>query len=279
MTQVAPERDILQDAHPRIAMKRRPLLFLWLAFTSLAWGATGLLTLGALAMTPMIFTSRKAVEDPQSWWFIGGLLVLVALIGSGLVLQWVFFSIKKDRLAGWLGAIPVVVFGLLTKSMFLPMGMYSDEFTHHTLEPTAFPNHEVTVQVHCPDLDDDVTLHLCIYPFIEGESELGLPMQRLGEGRWDVTFRYPTTPFVFNYNLGDRRRAAMVNNGTRRPNVSIDLVSDTLLLDTIPGWLDMAPTRPHLSGVRLDHLNHTRLQTPPLAAELDTTFENTAEAP
>ena len=104
-------------------------------------------------------------------------------------------------------------------------------------------------------------------------------MQRLGEGRWDVTFRYPTTPFVFNYNLGDRKRAAMVNNGTRRPNVGIDLVSDTLLLDTIPGWLDMAPTRPHLSGVRLDHLNHTRRHTTALATELDTTFENTAEDP
>ena len=260
-------------------MKRRPLLFLWLAFTSLAWGATGLLTLGALAMTPMIFTSRKAVEDPQAWWFIGGLMVLVALIGSGLVLQWIFFSIKKDRLAGWLGAIPVVVFGLLTKSMFLLMSMDSDDFTHRTLEPSAFPNHEVTVQVHCPHLDDDATLHLCIYPFIEGESEMGLPMQRLGEGRWDVTFRYPTTPFVFNYNLGDRKQAAMVNNGTRRPNVSIDLVSDTLLLDTIPGWLDMAPTRPHLSGVRLDLLNHTRRHTTALATELDTTFENTAEDP
>ena len=118
--------------------------------------------------------------------------------------------IKKGRLAGWLGAIPVVVFGLLTKSMFLPMGWNSDEFTHHTLEPSAFPNHEVTVQVHCPHLDDDATLHLCIYPFIEGESEMGLPMQRLGEGQWDVTFRYPTTPFVFNYNLGDRKQAAMV---------------------------------------------------------------------
>ena len=135
------------------------------------------------------------------------------------------------------------------------------------------------MQVHYPHLDDNATLHLCIYPFIEGESELGLPMRRLGEGRWDVTFRYPTTPFVFNYNLGDRKRAAMVNNGTRRPNVGIDLVSDTLLHDTIPGWLDMAPTRPHLSGVRLDHLNHTRPQTAPLAAGPDTTFENTAEAP
>lgn len=279
VTQVAPEWDILRDALLGIAMKRRPLLFLWLAFTSLAWGATGLLTLGALAMTPMIFTSRKAVEEPQSWWFIGGWMVLVALIGSGLVLQWVFFSIKKDRLAGWMGAIPVVVFGLLTKSMFLPWGWNSDDFTHHTLEPSAFPNHEVTLQVHCPNLEDDATLHVCIYPFIEGESELGLPMQWMGEGRWDVTFRYPTTPFVFNYNLGDRKHAAMVNNGTRRPNVGIDLVSDTLLFDTIPGWLDMAPTRPHLSGVRLDLLNHTRRHTTPLATGLDTTFDNTAEAP
>lgn len=190
-------------------MKRRPLLFLWLAFTSLAWGATG----------------------------------------------------------------------LLTKSMFLPMGWNSDDFTHHTLEPSAFPNHEVTVQVHCPHLDDDATLHLCIYPFIEGESELGLPMQRMDEARWSVTFRYPSTHFVFNYNLGDRKHAAMVNNGTRRPNVGIDLVSDTLLLDTIQGWLDMAPTRPHLSGVRLDLLNHTRRHTAPLAAGLDTTLDNTAEAP
>ena len=134
-------------------------------------GMTGLPTLGALAMTPMIFTSRKAVEDPQSWWFIGGLLSRCAhrlrtRFAMGL------FQHQKDRLAGWLGAIPVVVFGLLTKSMFLPMSMYSDDFTHHTLEPTAFPNHEVTVRVHCPHLDDDATLHLCIYPFIEGESEL-----------------------------------------------------------------------------------------------------------
>ena len=150
VTQVASDRDILQDAIPRTTLKRRPLLFLWLTFTSLAWGATGLLTLGALAMTPMIFTSRKAVEDPQSWLFIGGLMVLVALIGSGLVLQWVFFGIKKDRLAGWLGAIPVVVFGLLTKSIFLPISLNSDDFTHHTLEPSAFPNHEVTVQVTAP---------------------------------------------------------------------------------------------------------------------------------
>jgi hypothetical protein len=110
-------------------------------------------------------------------------------------------------------------------------------------------------------------------------ARLGLPMQKLEEARWGVTFRYPTTPFVFNYNLGDRKQAAMVNNGTRRPNVGIDLVSDTVLLDTIPGWLDMAPIRPHLSGVRLDLLNHTRPQTAPLAAGLDTTFDNTAEAP
>lgn len=278
VTQVAPDKDILQDTTPGIAMKRRPLLFLWLAFTSLAWGAAGLFTFVALAMSSMIFTSRKAVEDPQSWMVVGGLLALLTIIVSGLALQWVFFGIKKDRLAGWLGAIPFLGFYVLFNGSLLPWNA-NDDFTHHTLDPSAFPNHEVTVQVHCPHLDDDAALHLCIYPFIEGESELGLPMQRLGDGRWGVTFRYPTTPFVFNYNLGDRQHAAMVNNGTRRPNVGIDLVSDTLLLDTIPGWLDMAPTRPHLSGVRLDRLNHTRRHSTALATELDTTFENTAEEP
>ena len=260
-------------------MKNRGLLLIWLLCTSLAWGAAGLLALGALAMTPMIFTSQKAVEDPQSWMFIGGLLVLNGLILSGLVLQWVFFAIKKDRLAGWIGAIPLLGFALLTDSDYLPWAPYADEYTHHTLEPTEFPNHEVSIQVHCPDLEDDAALHLCIYPYIEGESELGLPMQKLDGSRWEVTFRYPTTHFVFNYNLGDRKHAAMVKNGTRRPNVGIDLASDTLLLDTIPGWLDMAPTSPHLSGTRLDLLNRHRPFAPEAKAVADSAFENTAEDP
>lgn len=260
-------------------MKNRKLLLFWLLCTSLAWGAAGLLALGALAMTPMIFTSQKAVEDPQSWMFIGGLLVLNGIIVAGLALQWVFFGIKKDRLAGWIGAIPLLGFALLTDSDFLPWSPIEDEYTHHTLEPSAFPNHEVSVQVHCPDLEDDAALHLCIYPYIEGESELGLPMQKLDESRWEVTFRYPATHFVFNYNLGDRKHAAMINSGTRRPNVGIDLASDTLLLDTIPGWLDMAPTQPHFSGIRLDMLNHTSRHATISTAPPDTTFENTMEEP
>jgi len=54
---------------------------------SLASGACNAVSLGALVMTPMMFTSRKVVQDPNAWLFIGAIVVSIFIFLALLALQ------------------------------------------------------------------------------------------------------------------------------------------------------------------------------------------------
>lgn len=233
----------------------RVLLALWLLLTSIAWVIAAFLALGALAMSFMVFGAPNLSEEPGILLLIPAMAMLFILTVSGLILQWIFFAVKRNGLAGGISLLPFI-------GLMMYAGPYnrntgsraSDDREHLTVNPADFDSHEVQVNTFCPGLETNAPLHLRIHPFIEGESELGLPMKPLGDGLWTVTFRYPAGHFLFNYNLGDDDHAATSKLQGKRPNVDFDLASDTLLLDTVPGWLDIAPVRAHWGGFRLEEL-------------------------
>lgn len=225
---------------------------LWLVVTSAAWVFTALLAAGALVMSPMIFTSQKVVQDPWAWGFIAGIFGLLAVSVLGLVLQWVLFAIKRERWAVGIGALPVIALLFLSRANQPSFIGQNSAYDQMTVAPTTENNHRVRIQTHCPGLDDSASLHLTVYPFLEGAPEDGLPMAPLGNSNWEVEFMYPTGHVVLNYRLDDQHRSAAWLGGAQRPNIVVDVQSDTLLLDTVAGWMDALPPPVHLAGEELE---------------------------
>ena len=68
---------------------------IWLIGVTLLEGVMALLLVGAIVMSPMMFTSEEAFRDPTKWLLILILFVLMGLLGTVTALQWYFFSAKK----------------------------------------------------------------------------------------------------------------------------------------------------------------------------------------
>ena len=91
----------------------RIALALWLVLATCADLVVGFFTLGALAMSPMMFTSAEVLGDPKAWGLIGSLVLALGVLGVGLVLQWLFFALKKPVAAVVFSVAPFVVVAAL----------------------------------------------------------------------------------------------------------------------------------------------------------------------
>lgn len=87
----------------------RALLLIWLIAATLLEGVLALLLVGAIVMSPMLFTSEEAFRDPTNWLLIISLFVLMGMLGTVIALQWYFFSVQKRRAAFLLSFLPVLV--------------------------------------------------------------------------------------------------------------------------------------------------------------------------
>ena len=82
---------------------------IWLIGVTLLEGVMALLLVGAIVMSPMMFTSEEAFRDPTKWLLILSLFVLMGLLGTVTALQWYWFSAKKRRAAFLISCLPVLV--------------------------------------------------------------------------------------------------------------------------------------------------------------------------
>lgn len=211
------------------------------------------MSFGALAMSPMIFTSQKALEDPQSWLLIGALVAVFLLMLGLLALMWLSFAFKWRKLA-FASSLHPLLFATfyivflggwrpnMDDSFDLPSELMVDQI-HFNL----------TFHLHAPNLDPATDLHVYTHRKMDTTGEFGVPMRHLGDGDWAVTMSLPSMNYLYMYNLGDWFHQATHPDGTPRHNTPLELNRDTTIGDTIYEWLDQAPPARHLSPLTFSH--------------------------
>lgn len=248
-------------------------LLLWLVLMSLASGACTAVSLGALVMTPMMFTSRKVMQDPNAWLFIGAIVVSIFIFLALLALQWILFALKKNQAAFIVSLHPLVAYGIYTAFFGTPTD-FSGRYNTLSSEQ-VWPTQVVRFQVHAPNLSSDAGLHVYLHTPMDTTGPFGTPLRPVSGGNWELTTVLPRQHYLYMYNLGDWRHQALQHDGHPRHNTWLQLKSDTTMYDTIPGWLDQPPPPRHVSPLNWDHGDTVNTGKEVLPVD----YENTEEAP
>lgn len=250
-------------------------LALWLALMTLASGACAFVSFGALVMTPMMFTSRKVMEDPYAWLMIGAVATSLVVILALMVLQWTLYAFKKNRGAFIVSLHPLLAYGIYI-SYFSPPIDYSGR--DHTLNPAeAWATHGVRFRVHAPDLDPQAKLFVYTHYPMDTTGTYGTPLRFVGEGDWELHTVLPKTQYLYMFNLGDWKHQALQPGGQPRHNTTLQLESDTTLYDTIPGWLNQPPPARHLAQKQVPTYDRDSVSV--VREVLPQHEENTEESP
>ncbi|MEY3009905.1 MAG: hypothetical protein RLZZ314_547 [Bacteroidota bacterium] len=213
----------------------RIALALWLVLATCAELVVGFFTFVALGMSAMIFTSPEVLGDPKAWGLIGSFVVALGVLGVGLVLQWLFFALKKPVAAVVFSVAPFVVVSALA-------GMQHRILTEASApSPSNFvPNRPYTVvkfQLHAPGLPPDSAVFIAGSPAGWGPwLPDGLRMEYIGGQTWEKSAWVEGSTLEFKYTLGTWDHEALDRDGFKRSNATISLNCDTLLVDTVTAW-------------------------------------------
>gem|GEM_PF-4307710 len=175
-------------------------LLLWVVLMSLASGACNAVSLGALVMTPMMFTSRKVVQDPNAWLFIGAIVVSIFIFLALLALQWILFALKKNQAAFIVSLHPLVAYGIYT-AFFCPPTDFSGRYNTLSSEQ-VWPTQVVRFQVHAPNLSPAGPARLPAHSHGHYRT-LWHSSPTSKWGNWELTTVLPRQNYLYMYNLGD----------------------------------------------------------------------------
>ena len=250
-------------------------LALWLALMTLASGVCAFVALGALVMTPMMFTSSKVVKDPNAWLFIGAIASSLVVLLALMVLQWVLYAQKKNRGSFIVSLHPLLAYGIYITYISPPVDFSGRDHTLNSKETWA--THVVRFRVHAPDLQPQEELFVYTHYPMDTTGKYGTPLRFVGEGDWELNTVLPKTQYLYMFNLGDWKHQALQPDGQPRHNTSFQLDSDTTLFDTIPGWLSQPPPDRHVVQMQVTTYAHDTLSV--IREVIPRHEENTEEAP
>lgn len=219
-------------------------LALWLMVTTVLEGVAAFSLLVALGMSAMAFDSGELYLNPGFWMIIGLMLMAMLSLVAFMVLQWILFFVKKDKMALRASLFPIGVMVILA---FLPVENtvvgWINRFEH--AEQAENTEGVLLFRVVAPGLSPDSTLFLAGSPGEWGQWKPdGQRFEYRGNDAWECRTPLEFQQLEYKFTLGSWKHEALDENGFIRPNALLDFEKDTLIVDTVKAWNDGSSSPP-----------------------------------
>lgn len=213
-------------------------LALWLVVATVLEGLAAFALLFALAMSPMAFASKDLYMNPGFWMVLGLMLFALVALVALIVIQWILFFVKKDKMALRTSLVPIVAMVLLTfqpvQNMVFGLMERFDQKSQ-----TEAKSGILLFQVVAPGLSQDSTLFLAGSPQDWGPWKPdGRRFEYRGNDTWECRAVLDFQDLEYKLTLGNWQHEALDENGFKRSNAVLEFKRDTLIVDTVRAWSD-----------------------------------------